>query len=62
MANISSMIVDIQATGFQETKTNADVGMKQPPSLRVVMPIAVENQTVNVGARIGPAPGITHWP
>jgi hypothetical protein len=50
MANISSMIVDIQATGFQETKTNADVGMKQPPSLRVVMPIAVENQTVNVGA------------
>jgi hypothetical protein len=47
-------IVDIQATGFQETKTNAVVGVKQPPSLRVVMPIAVENQTVNVGAEGAP--------
>jgi hypothetical protein len=47
-------IVDIQATGFQETKTNAVVGVKHPPSLRVVMPIAVENQTVNVGAEGAP--------
>ena len=42
--------VDIQAAGFRETKTNAVVGVKRPPSLRVVMTIAVENQTVNVGA------------
>jgi hypothetical protein len=47
-------IIDIQATGFQETKTNAVVAVKQPPSLRVVMPIAVENQTVNVGAEGAP--------
>jgi len=42
--------VHIQAAGFRETKTNAVVGVKRPPSLRVLMTIAVENQTVNVGA------------
>src|ERR1700676_647179 len=42
--------VEIQAAGFRETRINAVVGVKQSPSLRVVMPIAVENQTVNVGA------------
>jgi len=42
-------IVDIQAAGFREMKINAVVVVKHPPSLRVVMPIEVENQTVNVG-------------
>ena len=48
--------VDIQAAGFRETKIKAVVGVKQVP-LRVVMPIAVENQTVNVGA--GGAPVVS---
>jgi carboxypeptidase family protein len=42
--------VDIRAAGFREIKTNAVVGAMQAPSLRVVMRIAVENQTVDVGA------------
>jgi len=42
--------IDIQAAGFREIKTDQVVGARQPPNLRVVMPIAVENQTVNVGA------------
>ena len=42
--------IDIQAAGFRETKTDQVVGARQPPNLRVVMPISVENQTVNVGA------------
>jgi hypothetical protein len=42
--------VDVQAAGFREAKTNAVVGVKQLPSLRLVMTIAVENQTVDVGA------------
>ncbi len=46
--------VDIHAAGFRETKTNAVVGAKQTPSLRVVMSIAVENQTVDVGAEGAP--------
>src|SRR6202049_2044070 len=46
--------VEIQASGFWETKITVVVGVKQPPSLRMVMPIAVENQTVNVGAEGAP--------
>lgn len=49
--------VDVQAAGFRETKTNAVVGLKQPPILRVVMTISVENQTVDVGA--GGAPQVS---
>ncbi len=47
---VGAYTVDIQAAGFQETKTNAVVGARLVTNLRVVMPIAVENQTVNVGA------------
>src|ERR1700676_2642906 len=47
---VGQYTVDIQASGFRETKITVVVGVKQPPSLRMVMPIAVENQTVNVGA------------
>jgi hypothetical protein len=46
--------VDIQAAGFRETKTRVVVGVKQSPNLRVVLSIAVENQTVNVGAEGAP--------
>jgi hypothetical protein len=49
-AGVGEYTVDIQAVGFRETKTKIVGGVKQPPSLRVLMPIAVENQTVNVGA------------
>ena len=47
---VGEYTVDIQAAGFRETKVSAVVGAKQPPSLRIVMPIEVENQTVNVEA------------
>ncbi len=47
---VGEYTVDIQAAGFRETKVSAVVGAKQPPSLRVVMPIEVEKQTVNVEA------------
>ena len=47
---VGEYTVDIQAAGFRETKVSAVVGAKQPPSLHVVMPIEVENQTVNVEA------------
>jgi hypothetical protein len=51
---VGAYAVDIQAAGFRETKTKVVVGMKQPPSLRVVLSIAVEQQTVNVGAEGAP--------
>jgi hypothetical protein len=47
---VGEYIVDTQAGGFRETKTSAVVGVRHPPSLRVVMTVAAENQTVNVGA------------
>jgi hypothetical protein len=47
---VGEYTVDIQAPGFRETKVRAVVGAKQVPSLRIVMPIEVENQTVNVEA------------
>ena len=49
--------VDVQAAGFSETKSNAVVGVDQPVNIRVVMPIAVENETVNV--RAGGAPQVS---
>jgi hypothetical protein len=49
-AGVGEYTLDIQAAGFRETKTKVVGGVKQPPSLRVLMPIAVESQTVNVGA------------
>ena len=51
---VGEYTVDIQAAGFRETKVSAVVGAKQPPSLRIVMPIEVENQTVNVEAEGAP--------
>jgi hypothetical protein len=51
---VGEYTVDIQATGFRETKASAVVGVKPVPNLRVVMSIAVENQTVNVGAEGAP--------
>jgi len=47
---VGEYTVDIQAVGFRETKVTAVVGVKQTPTLRVVIPIAVENQTVTVGS------------
>jgi len=47
---VGEYTVDIQAVGFRETKITATVGVKQSPALRVVIPIAVENQTVTVGS------------
>jgi hypothetical protein len=51
---VGEYTVNIQAVGFRETRTNAGVGVKQSPSLQVVMSIAVESQTVNVGAEGAP--------
>lgn len=47
---VGDYIVRVQAAGFQDTKTNIVVRALQIPSLRVVMPIAVESQTIDVGA------------
>jgi hypothetical protein len=47
---VGQYIVDIQAAGFLERKIKTAAGISQPRGLRVVMPIAVENQTVTVGA------------
>jgi len=51
---VGGYTVDVQAAGFQETKISAAVGAKQSPNLHVVMSIAVENQTVDVGAEGAP--------
>ena len=51
---VGEYTVDIQATGFRETKPSAVAGVKQSSSLHLVMTIAVESQTVNVGAEGAP--------
>jgi hypothetical protein len=51
---VGGYTVDVQAAGFQETKISAALGAKQSPNLHVVMSIAVENQTVDVGAEGAP--------
>jgi Carboxypeptidase regulatory-like domain len=50
-------IVDIQAAGFRETKINTIVGARHSSALQVVMTIAAENQTINVGT--GGAPQVS---
>jgi hypothetical protein len=51
---VGGYTLDIQAAGFRETKISAVVGATQSPNLHAVMSIAVENQTVNVGAEGAP--------
>ena len=51
---VGGYTVDVHAAGFQETKISAALGAKQSPNLHVVMSIAVENQTVDVGAEGAP--------
>src|SRR5712691_10842955 len=40
--------LDFQADGFRETRVSVNLATKRPAALRVTMPIAVLNETVNV--------------
>src|ERR1700757_4849657 len=43
--------IEAQAPGFRDTILEAKLGSRAPSPLRVVLPIAVLNETINVAAR-----------